>query len=245
MLDGKTIVVEADSTALAAKAAALFCRAAGASIARQGFFAAALCGGSTPRTLHRLFSAEPCRSDRLWMRTHLWWVDERMVPEDHPESNYGAAKEAFLKMVSIPADHVHPMPVSVTPEAGAHQYQEELKRFFDSHKRKRPVFDLILLGVGEEGHIASLFPGSSSLDERDEWVVSVKGGDPDLFRLTLTLPVLNQARHILFMVSGTRKAAAVKMIFQETDIVMPVHRIQPAKGSVTWLLDREAASLLS
>jgi 6-phosphogluconolactonase len=239
------VIIKKNRDDLAREGAELFGLTARKSIDDQGRFAAALSGGSTPRPMYRLLGQEPYLSEIPWHSAHLFWVDERMVPFDHPDSNFGAAKEDFLDKVPIPPGQLHPMPAWATPEEGAAIYQTEIKSFFDRFgEGDDPVFDLIYLGVGKDGHTASLFPGQASLEEFERWVLSVKGGDPDVDRLTLTFPILNRSKHAVFMVSGDEKASVLKSLFQKIGDLLPARRVDPIKGLRTWLLDQAAASLL-
>ena len=239
------IIITSDASQLAAKGAQIFCKTAKETIALQGRFAVAVSGGSTPRAMHRLMSQEPYLSDIPWQKTHIFWVDERMVAFDHPDSNFGTAKKDFLNIIPIPSDHVYPIPVMTRPEEGTALYQAKLKTFFHDMSSDNPVFDLILLGIGKDGHVASLFPGRPQIKEANRWVLNVKGGQPNVFRLTLNYTVLNNARQILFLVSGSGKAAIVKTLLENSQAQLPAVKIRPPNGRVIWLLDQAAASLLS
>ena len=148
-----------------------------------------------------------------------------------------------ISRVPIPSAQVHPMPATTSPDKGVASYEDELKKFFQTIHLNRPQFDLITLGVGEDGHVASLFPGHHSTAS-EQWVLSVKGGNPNLYRMTLTYVVLNNAKRILFLVSGRKKAKTVKTIFENRQNRLPASRIRPLNGIVTWLLDKDAASML-
>jgi 6-phosphogluconolactonase len=211
----------------------------------KDFFSMAISGGSTPRPLYQLLAHDPYLSGIPWEKVHLFWADERCVPANDPASNYGAAKEDFLDGVPIPKQQIHPMPMDASPEKGAEVYQEELRTFFASKDLPIPMLDLVLLGVGTDGHTASLFPGQSTLEEAGRWVVAVRGGTPDVYRLTLTLPIINMARHIVFLAAGKKKARIVKQILENRDPILPAQKIQPIQGTVTWLVDEEATSLMS
>lgn len=226
-------------------AADMFVAAAKECVQEKGKFFAALSGGSTPRAMHRLLAEEPYCLAVPWKDIHLFWVDDRCVPHTNPASNYGAAQEDFLDRIPVPPDQIHPMPTHILPEEGAIQYEAELKRFLPLDQDGLPLFDLIVLGIGQDGHTASLFPGQAALDEREKWVVAVKGGDPDVHRLTLTFPVLNQARQIVFLASGKEKASILKAVLEDRTTRLPAQRIQPVSGNLIWLLDEAAASLLS
>jgi len=233
-----------NSTDLARAGAGIFVSTAKRSIEEKGYFAAAISGGSSPRRLHRLLVKEPYLSGIPWERTHIFWVDERCVPEDDPASNYGAAKGDFLDLAPIPPGHIHRMPGETPPEQGALNYQEELMDFFRLNKGELPVFDLILLGIGTDGHTASLFPGHGALQERERLVTAVRGGHPNVSRLTMTFPVINNAGKILFIVTGKGKSGIINKIFNKAHKSLPAQMIQPVKGELIWLMDREAASLL-
>ncbi|MDY6953444.1 MAG: 6-phosphogluconolactonase, partial [Thermodesulfobacteriota bacterium] len=162
--------------------------------------------------------------------------------ETSPASNFGAAKEDLLDHIPIPPSQIHPMPTEVPPADGARRYEESLRAFFATEPF--PAFDIIFLGIGQDGHTASLFPGHGALDERERWIVAVKGGNPHVSRLTMTLPVLNSAREIVFLVSGKGKAAVTGAIFDQSSTGLPAQRVQPTKGRVVWLIDDQAALLL-
>lgn len=208
----------------------------------RGSFTAAISGGVTPRALHRMLAEEPFLFRIPWDRTHIFWVDERCVPQSDPASNYGAAREDFLNRIPIPIEQIHPMPGNIPPEDGAMKYQKELMDCLDPPAGELPVLDLVLLGLGKDGHSASLFPGQESLDEKERLVLAVKSGNPNVNRLTMTLPVLNNARRIVFMVAGREKASVVRSVLEDRQADLPAQRIQPIHGKPTWLLDCEAAS---
>lgn len=243
MIDA-SITVVSDPGELAARAVERFIAVARESVARQGRFSAALSGGETPREMHRRLAAPPTVSAVPWSSTHFFWVDERCVPRESPHSNFGAAWGDFLSLVPIPADHLHPVNGELLPEDGAAHYELELVRSFHLKKNELPVFDLVILGMGSDGHTASLFPESTALSEKKRRVLSVHGGIPALDRITLTVPVLNRARHVVFLVSGAGKAERVKAVLSGSGASLPAGRIRPVKGELLWLLDREAARLL-
>lgn len=236
-------IVMPDADKLSEKGAEIFYQSAKEAVDRKGHFAVAISGGSTPIAMHRRLAMEPHRSQIPWHRTHLFWVDERLVPFDHPHSNFGAAKKDFVDNVPIPSAQVHPMPVTMPTDKGASSYAAELKFFFQHIHLNRPQFDLITLGLGEDGHIASLFPGHHSTAS-DKWVLNATGGNPNHYRMTLTHVVLNDARRILFLVSGKTKAKMVKTVFENRRTRLPASQIRPSGGTVTWLLDKDAAALL-
>lgn len=237
----RRIIVEENLEALSERGARLFEQGAIESCMKSGRFAVALSGGSTPRKMHKklaLFSSIP------WHGIHIFWGDERCVPADDPSSNYGAAWEDFIGKLILRPEQIHRMPAQFNPQQGASMAEKALEQFFSLKQGQLPVFDLIFLGLGKDGHTASLFPGDQALNQQERLVVAVKGGDPDVYRLTLTLPVINRAREVIFMVSGLEKGGAVKAVIEAGDQAFPASRVRPASGGLTWLLDRDAASQL-
>jgi 6-phosphogluconolactonase len=245
MTGNQKIIVTENAAMLAQKAATLFNQTAKESIDRQGRFVVAISGGSTPRRMYRMLAEEPCGSAIPWDKTYIFWVDERCVPENDPASNYGSAKKDFLNRVPVPEAQVYPMPGELPPKQGAQNYQKALIDFFQLEDGRFPSFDQIFLGMGSDGHTASLFPGQAALDERKRLIVAVKGGNPNINRLTVTVPVLNRARQIVFLISGKEKASSLKTVFEDRKNQLPAQRIRPLNGELIWLLDQEAASLLS
>ena len=208
------IIIKDAPDLLAQEAAGLFCNAAEESASIKNLFTVALSGGTTPVLMNRLLAKEPYLSNIPWDKAHIFWVDERCVSYSHPLSNYGAAVKDLISKVPIPESNVHPMPVEYLPETGSGAYQDKLIQFFGLSLDEMPRFDLILLGIGKDGHTASLFPGQGILDEEERLVVSVKGGDPDVNRLSMTFPVLNNAREIVFLVSGKQKARILRTVLE-------------------------------
>ncbi len=238
------VVVEAkDAAALAEAAADLFARLAAEAIAARGRFNVALSGGSTPRVLHaRLSAPDAKRAARLdWTRVHVFWGDERCVPPDHPDSNYRMARETLLDRVPLPAANVHRIHGELPPERAAAEYERALRAYFGDGSL--PRFDLILLGLGEDGHTASLFPGSAALGEAARWAVAVPHSDPPpppLPRVSLTLPVLNAAAQVVFLVSGAGKAQRLAQVLRRPGESLPAGRVHPT-GGLLWLVDAAAA----
>jgi 6-phosphogluconolactonase len=209
----------------------------------RGRFAIALSGGHTPSKMYALWAQnEKYRLETPWDRVHIFWGDERYVPAGDPLSNYRMTRETLLSHVPIPAANVHPTPTNLpTPQAAAAAYDSELREFFDSAP---PSFDVTLLGIGPEGHTASLFPGSPALDEKKLWVeaVTVQATPPN--RLTFTLPVLNQSRNTYFLAAGEGKKQILDALRAEPDPAnspYPAARIQPLDGRVLWFLDEPAS----
>jgi len=238
------IIIQDNPAQLAMTAADIFSSAAKEAVAKGVRFTVAISGGSTPRAMHGLLATDPFRSDIPWNSTYIFWVDERCVPINDPASNYGAIRNDLLDRIPRLIEQSYPMPVDCSSEKGALEYQKTLIDFFQLQEGEFPVFDLVFLGIGRDGHTASLFPGQETLDEDERLVVPVKGGDPDVNRLTMTFPVLNNARHVVILVSGRSKAEVLRSIFEESQANLPAQGIRPINGRLKWLLDSEAASLL-
>jgi 6-phosphogluconolactonase len=241
----RKIIIKDDPILLAKQAAEIFVAGARRSVGKRGRFAVAISGGSTPRRMHKILAREPYILNIPWGKTHIFWVDERCVPQDSHESNYGTAKRGFIDEVPIPQTQVHWITCEPSPQMSAKKYQKILSDFFSFGSTRIPRFDLIYLGMGADGHIASLFPGQKTLYENEKLVTAVKGGDPNVSRISMTLPLLNQARHIVFLITGEEKARTVQTVLEDRKIRLPAKKIQPQNGRLTWLLDRGAASLLS
>jgi 6-phosphogluconolactonase len=234
-----------DLEAVSRQAASLFMNASRIAITEKMRFTVAISGGSTPRKLYGLLGSEEYRHQMDWPRVHFFWVDERCVPKEHEESNFKAAFDAFLSKISIPDGNIHRIKGEEFPGKAAQEYQEELWNFFG--RSGIPLFDLIILGVGEDGHTASLFPGSEALGEKERWVVPIYLKKPKINRITLTLPVLNNASQTLFLVSGPSKATVLSEIIENEHnrVKYPAGLIDPVHGDVLWLIDHEAAGKLS
>jgi 6-phosphogluconolactonase len=207
-------------------------------------FSVALAGGSTPRRFYELLATD-YRGRVPWKRIHFFWSDERYVPLDHADSNTHMVRQAFLDRVGVPEENIHVPPVGLSDlEGDARQYEEQLRDFFGTGE---PRLNWVLLGLGEDGHIASLFPGSSSLAARDRWVIVVRNSPkPPPIRLTMTLPLINRAEEIHVLVTGEGKAEAVSSTIDGPHAVesLPAQNIKPIDGTLTWWLDDAAASKL-
>jgi 6-phosphogluconolactonase len=234
---------------MARHAASEFSRRALQAVDSRGWFHVALAGGSTPRQLYALASTEdPFRDQVPWARTQFFWGDERLVPPSSPESNYRMANEAMLSKVPVPAENIHRIPAELPdPEVAARRYEEELRRVFQLDPQGKPRFDLVILGMGVEGHTASLFPGSEWIHENTRLVVAAWVEKLKAFRITLTPAVFNQAACVMFLISGAEKAETLKQILEgpSRPELFPVQAIRPVDGSVLWLVDGAAASKLS
>lgn len=233
---GKTVEVLPDKEALVQRALALVVEMIQAAIAERGQCTIALSGGSTPKPLYAALG----KQDLPWNAIHLFWGDERYVPYDHPDSNYRMIREVWLEPASIPASSIHPMPTDAAdPATAAQQYEALLQAFFQLAPQDFPAFDIMLLGMGDDGHTASLFPHTPALQVRDRLVtVGNKDGQP---RLTMTVPVLNQARNVIFLVAGASKRPALVHVFADEGdaATYPARLVQPI-GNLWWLLDAAA-----
>jgi 6-phosphogluconolactonase len=234
-----SIVTLADPEALARHVAVWLTDLA---LASTGRFTLSLSGGSTPKRLFEIL-AEPDFAGKFpWNRTHLFWGDERFVPPDSKDSNFGMTRHALLDHVPIPPGNVHPMPTTGTPAEAAIAYEATLKSYYgrETLDMARPLFDVTLLGLGENGHTASLFPGTASLDETLAWVTPVTEGVPQP-RLTLTYPAIACSNIVAFLVAGKSKASVLKQVLAG-DRTQPAARITAA-GELIWFLDASAAAV--
>lgn len=242
---GPELVRVADSAALARNAAERFVALARHAVSDHGRFSVALSGGSTPRALYALLAQPEFASQVDWQRVHLFWGDERAVPSDNPDSNYHMAFET-LGGLPVPAHQVHRVMTELGPGQAAETYELALRDFFKVEGDDLPSFDLVLLGMGANGHTASLFPRSLAVQETTHWVVSEYVDEVKMHRITLTAPVLNAAENILFLVAGEEKAETVRAVLrgEYRPDLLPAQLIQPVRGHLVWLLDRAAASRL-
>jgi 6-phosphogluconolactonase len=233
------IVVVADAPALAQAAA----RRLVDRVSHRDRAAVCLTGGSSPLGLYRLLAKDPLRSEVPWERVHWFMGDDRFVPESDPLSNMGAARRAFLDQAPVPRQNIHPIPTEASdPEDAARRYEAELKQFYGADRLDpgRPLFDLVLMGLGPDGHTASLFPHSSALAERQRWVVGVAkaGMEPFVPRVTLTFPALAATREMLFLVDSADKRPILGRVLGGEDL--PAHRAY-TQGDLVWLIIGAAA----
>ena len=246
----REIVIFTDKQSLSLDAAYRLLAIRSLCAAQRRPFRIALAGGSTPELLYRLLVSLVGQESGIWTSDfHVFFGDERCVAVDAPESNFRMAREALLAHVNIPAINIHRMPADLADrEAAAQQYEAELRDSFQTAAGELPRFDLVLLGMGPDGHCASLFPHKSALKETDRLVVASEPGmDPPVPRLTVTLPVLNNAANLLFLVAGEDKANRVVQVLEgppDPDS-LPSQSVQPVNGKVSWLLDRAAAGKLA
>jgi 6-phosphogluconolactonase len=213
-------------------------------IAHRGRFLLALSGGSTPRPLYELLASRPFATRIDWPRVHVFWGDERCVPPDHPESNYRLAREVLLDHVPLLPANVHRIRGEDEPERAADAYEELLGNFFGTRAISPTVsFDLVLLGMGADGHTASLFPGSAAVRETRRWVVASPGPQPGSWRVSLTPVLLNAAENVTFLVSGADKAERLKEVLEDGQAdLLPAQLIRPTHGALHWMIDEAAAA---
>ncbi len=231
------IDIQSDPPALARHVAEWMTAAA---LAASGPFRVSLSGGSTPKALYSLLAGDGFRDRFPWSRVSWYWGDERFVPYDHPESNYRMTREAMLSKVPVPPGNIHPVPAEGTPDEAALSYERSLQADYGASTLDpaRPLFDITLLGLGEDGHTASLLPGEPVLEERRRWVAAVSHGRPEV-RITMTYPVIESSRRVAFLVAGAGKAAIFRTIRAGGSDV-PAARVRPL-GELIWFVDRAAA----
>jgi 6-phosphogluconolactonase len=200
-----------------------------------------LSGGSTPKALYTLLASDEFKNRFPWGKVSWYWGDERFVPYDHPDSNYRMAREAMLSKVPAPRGNVHSIPTDGEPEDAARRYEQTLQQAYGSRiiDRDRPLFDIMLLGMGPDGHTASLLPNDTALEEQNRWALAIAHGRPEV-RITLTFPVIESSRHVVFLVEGQAKAAMLEQI-RSGGSAVPAARVNPG-GELIWLVDRAAAS---
>ena len=211
-----------------------------AALAASRPFRVSLSGGSTPKTLYSLLASDDFRNRFPWERVSWYWGDERFVAYDHPDSNYRMTREAMLAKAPVPPENVHPVPADGTPEEAARRYERTLREAYGTATLDpaRPLFDITLLGLGADGHTASLLPGQPVLDERTRWVIAVSHGRPEV-RITMTYPAIDSSRSVAFLVAGREKAAILNTI-RGGDSALPAARVRPV-GDLIWFVDKAAA----
>ena len=230
----RNIEILPDRSALITKALSCVLEAYERSIEAHGQFTIAVAGGGTPRPLYEALAEQSLD----WSKVHVFWGDERYVPSTDPQSNEGMVRKAWLDRVSIPGENIHPMPTNYPdPATAAQSYEAELQSFFGKEQGEFPSLDLILLGIGDDGHTASLFPGTDALKVFDRLITVGKKDDRP--RITFTAPLINQAKEIMFLVEGSAKTKALQAILAESgdSNIYPSRLIQ---GNVTWLIERSA-----
>lgn len=208
-----------------------------------GRFSLVLSGGSTPQGVYRLLAESPYRESLSWNAVHLFWGDERCVIKTHPDSNYRMAYETLISKIPIPPDNVHRIQAEEDALLAAQSAEDEIKDFFEIEEGSFPEFDVVLLGLGDDGHTASIFPDTDAIDEEERIVMDNFVRKLKTHRITMTLPTINHARNVFFLVSGSAKANICKEVIG-VDGTLPAQRIRPTSGQLAWFLDRAAAHKL-
>ncbi len=246
------IEILSDSETLAQRCVRIFVSDAKKAIETKQSFYVALSGGSSPRHFFELLGNPPYGGPQSgvlpWNKIHLFWVDERYVPVTSPQSNYKLAADTFLKKVHIPQDNIHRIPTEFSDfNVAARRYEEIIRSAFDLEEGQKPEFDLIVLGMGPDGHTGSLFPNSYAAFDTDDLACVVYVLDEKLNRITLTHPVLCAAKHLIVLVQGTEKAAILKEVMssEPDEVRYPIHTLWPVLDKVTWLVDSKAAGNLA
>jgi len=233
-----------DLETLSQAAAEMFATLAKRAITSQGRFSVALSGGHTPRRLYEILASPPYHDQIQWEDVFIFWGDERCLPADDPRSNAQMARQTLLNHIALPASHIHPILGDLPAALAATHYEAELQRFFGTQP---PIFDLILLGLGENAHTASLFPHTPVLGESERWVSEVYVAEQSMYRVTITAPLLNQAREVIFLVSGVEKACALQHVLEGAyrPHEIPAQLVHPHGAHPIWLVDKAAAHKLT
>jgi 6-phosphogluconolactonase len=213
-------------------------------VTRSGRAAILLSGGFTPKAVYELLASDQYRSQIDWQNVHLFWGDERCVPPTHAESNYRMVYETLMRDIPIPQMNIHRIHAELAPAEAAELYEQEIRTFFQLREGELPRFDVVLLGIGEDGHTASLFPATRILNEAQRLVADVFVPKLNAHRVSVTYPVINNSHEIIFLVSGVGKADILRKILQGEPQQYPAQRVIPANGNLCWFIDEDAASLL-
>lgn len=243
----KSVTVCPSLDALGQTAGRFIAQLADKYVTKKGRFSIALSGGSTPRFLYDALSRPPLSGEIPWGGVILFWGDERCVPEDHPDSNFGMANTHLLSKIPIPSENIFAFPLKMTePSAAASAYEDMIYDCFDPAEDEIPSFDLMILGLGADGHTASLFPDTSALKEKDDWVVANPVEKLGETRLTFTYPLINQAKHILFLAAGKEKSPIIKTLLspEQIDSPYPASQVVPVAGQCYFFIDDAAADAL-
>ena len=239
--DKKEIIIKDNIKELSQSLAQVWIQLSQQAIKDKGTFVVALSGGITPIPIYKNISLN---GGIVWDKTHIFLVDERFVPLDHLDSNYRTIEESLLRRINIPAENIHPVKIKDTARDTAREYEEEIRHFFNSDPEQFPEFDLIVLGLGQDGHVASLFPRNKVLSERKKLVVDTFIPDIKHERISFSLPAINNAKNIIFLVAGKNKASAIKEILVDQNSKLPASLVGSKTASITFLLDKGAGSLL-
>ncbi len=249
MIDRAKVKIFPDPLSLSRAAAEQFVSISNQAIQARGLFSITLSGGTTPQLLYTLLGSEPFSERVDWSNTHIFWGDERCVPPDNPESNYLKARQALLDHVPVPEENIHRILAELSPEQAAADYEESLLRFFsslaDDEERAQARFDLVLLGMGDDGHTASLFPGTDVIYEETRWVRTLYVDKLAAWRVTLTPAILNRAKNIVFLVAGSGKSYTLQRVIYGSHHPerYPAQVIRAEKGDLMWMIDEAAAAL--
>jgi len=246
---GETLVFR-NPQKTAAAAAERFAELAQESIDDHGQFLVALSGGSTPRPMYQLLGEKGWQNRIDWSKVQLFWSDERCLPPENEDSNYRMTRASLLEHIPVPEDNIHRIKGELDPEQAADEYEKLLHRVFrmdeegDDSKPRFPRFDLVMLGLGENGHTASLFPNTRALEEQERWVVANFIPEMEAWRITFTYPLINHAAHVMFLVTGEQKAQIFHELLEGNNeqLEYPALGIEPIDGTLEWFLDEAAAS---
>jgi len=243
--DQETLYVAPHPAAMARKGAQVFLEQARKRVNASGMFSVALAGGKTPKSFFDLLAGE-FQELIPWSRIHFFWGDERLVPPNHPDNNFFIAHQTLFCNLDITNKQIHPIRTDRDPENCAQDYERHLRKFFELQDQQWPVLDLVLLGMGSDGHTASLFPGSNVLNEKGRLVAASWIPKLGSYRITLTPSVINRARQVVFMVSGREKATTLRKVLQGSfqPKIYPAQIVRPIRGKLSWLLDEAAGSQL-
>ena len=249
---GPNVEVLTDAETVARRCLSLFAAAVERVLKTADVFNLAISGGHTPERFFKLLVDDPVSKSLPWNKLHLFWVDERYVPHDSPLSNYKLAADTFLAKIPIPKENIHPVPTDYEAfDSAARQYEETIRSAFHIKKGRTPQFDLIILGMGADGHTGSLFPNSSAAFDTNDlacvvYLLDQKLPDQAVTRITLTYPVLRAAKQLIILVTGPEKATILKEVLTNPpdEIKYPVHLLWPALDKISWLVDSQAAKLL-
>ena len=247
-MEDREILIVAEADEVGRRAAELVVELVRESLRQSGRFSVALSGGSTPKALYSLLAEPQYHSSMEWSKLHVFWGDERCVSPRHPDSNYGMANKSLLNKVPIPKENIHRIPTErPDPRRAAVEYEETLRDLFDLAEGELPRFDLILLGMGEDGHTASLFSGTQAVAETSRLATETYVEKMGTHRVTLTLPVINQAANVMFLIAGASKAPALGQVFARSQQppLLPSQLVRPVEGRLLFIVDRAAARLVA
>ena len=234
-----------DLEAISHHAAGIFSILSEEGISATGRFVVALAGGNTPQRFYAILGSDRYRDRIRWKEVHFFWGDERFVPHNHKDSNYLPVYESFLSRIPINHGNIHPVETGTnSPAISSEIYEREMRNFFQLKENEIPRFDLIILGIGKDGHTASLFPGDKVLGEETHLTAPVVTVGTLHSRITITLPVINNARNVLFLVSGEEKASILKRVIDGPNLSLPASLVCPRNGRLTFIVDEKAGSLL-